>query len=283
MWRTGAQDDRLAPGHAPTAVAARVSLVVLSTALTLSLVSLAFGTAADRPPARAQEATAVQVASMLTADMTAPGEARPHGVPPSYDWAKGPRRRPAAPPAGFSALTAWGQLYRCAGTAFDGDDTIEVRDLETWTLVGTYWTRVQRSSAVGGSAFPESYVGPAVTARVVARTSRATKVRMRAGYNFHFWPGAGRVGFDPRKVRDLAVVVRARRIAHGASAGCFALSMGADYWRTRAASAGGSMDAGIGRFKRVGSSWRAFSMTTASASTLARHPLPIRLPARELR
>jgi hypothetical protein len=29
--------------------------------------------------------------------------------------------------------------------------------------------------------------------------------------------------------------------------------------------------------------WRAFSMTTASASTLARHPLPLRLPERELR
>lgn len=220
---------------------------------------------------------------MLTQDMTAPGEARPHGVPPSYDWAKGPRPRPAAPPAGFGALTAWGQLYRCAGAAFDGNDTIALRGLEAWTLVGTQWVPVQRSSAVDGSAFPETYMGSPVTAHVVARTARGTKVRMRTGYNFHFWPSAGRVGLDPRKVRALAVIVEARRIAHGGSAGCFALSMGADYWRSRTAAAGGSTDAGIGRFKRLGATWRAFSMTSASPATLARHPLPIRLPARELR
>jgi hypothetical protein len=253
---------------------------VFSTALALSITSLAFGTAADRPPVQAQAASAGRVSRMLMQDMTAPGEVLPHGVPTAYDWAKGPRPRPAEPPSGYGAMTGWGQVYRCAESAFDGNDTIELRDMQTWTLVGTHWRRVQRSSAVAGSAFPESFAGSPVAARVVSRTARATGIRMRSGYNFHFWPGP-RAGLDPSKVHAVAVVVSARRIRHGRSAGCFALSMGADYWRSR--TTGGSTDAGIGRFKRLGSSWRAFSMTSASAATLARHPLPIRLPGRELR
>jgi hypothetical protein len=82
------------------------------------------------------------------------------------------------------------------------------------------------------------------------------------------------------------VVVSARQTARRPGAGCLILSVGADYWRSLEAPAAGSsnaVDAGIGRFKRVDSSWRAFSMTTASAATLARHPLPLRLPERELR
>jgi hypothetical protein len=243
---------------------------VLATALTLSLTLSASGSASQ---------------PMLIADMTAPHEVRPHGVPPSYDWAAGPRPRRVPPPADFRAFTGWGQLYRCADTAFDGNDTIELRGLQTWLLVGGRWRRVQRSSALGGSGFAEDYVRPSVAARVVARRPSETKVKLRAGYNFHFWPGAGRVAFDPGKVSDVAVVVRARRIRHGTRAGCFVLSMGADYWRSRTAPGGSAnvSDAGIGRFKRVGPRWRAFSMTTATAATLALHPLPLRLPARELR
>ena len=260
-------------------------LVVLATALTLSITLSAVGTAFQPQPANAARPSAGRVAQMLTADMTTPNEVLPHGVPPSYDWAKGPRPRRAAPPADFSAFTGWGQLYRCAGAAFDSDDTIQMRDLQTWLLVDGRWRRVQRSSALGGSAFAEDYARPPVAARVLARRASGTRVRMRDGYNFHFWPGRGRVAFDPGRVADVAVVVRARRTRHGARAGCFVLSVGADYWRSRTATAGSTnvSDAGIGRFKRVSRRWRAFSMTTASVDTLSRYPLPLSLPARELR
>jgi hypothetical protein len=254
---------------------------VLATALSLSVSLLA----AAAPALGPHDADSDLVTKMLRADMTTPHEARPHGVPPSYDWAAGPRARPVAPPAGFTALTAWGQVYRCAGSAFDADDTIQVRDLQTWLLVGQRWRRVQRADALGGSAFAEDYRRPPVAARVVARGAGGTAVHMVDGYNFHFWPGKGRVTFDPGALRDIAVVARARRIPHGSDAGCFVLSIGADYWRSLGAPGGTSnvSDAGIGRFKRVGRSWRAFSMTTASAATLSNHPLPLRLPARELR
>jgi hypothetical protein len=250
-------------------------VVLLATALTIAIASLAPGTTPDSD----------RVAHMLRTDMTAPHEAIPHGVPPSYDWAARPRPRPVAPPADFRALTGWGQLYRCANAPFDPDDTIELRDLQTWLLVGDRWRQVQRSSALGGSAFAEDYARPPVPARVVARSARGTSVHMVDGYSFHFWPGKGRVAFDPGRVRDVAVIARARRISHGSGVGCFVLSIGADYWRSRTSPGGpGNVtDAGIGRFKLVGRRWRAFGMTTASAKTLAHDPLRVRIPSSEMR
>jgi hypothetical protein len=256
------------------------------TALTLSLVLSAFGGAPapkrEEPPRPRPDV----VANLLRSDMTAPNEVRPHGVPTSYDWAQGPRPRRAAPPRSFRAFTAWGQVYRCADTPFDADATVELRDLVTWELVGGHWRQTQRSSALGGSAFPEDFVGKPAAARLVARSAKATRVRLRRNRNFHFWPQAGRVRFDVRAVRDVAVTVRARRTDRRPSTGCVALSVGGDYWRSLTAPPAGAtnaVDAGIGRFKRVDGSWRAFSMTTASADTLARHPLPLRVAERELR
>jgi hypothetical protein len=107
-------------------------------------------------------------------------------------------------------------------------------------------------------------------------------VRLLRGYNFHFWPREGRAAYDRRAVRAIAVVVRARLTGTRRDAGCAVLSVGGDYWPTRTASSG-AKDAGIGRFKRVRHTWRAFSMTTARARTLDRHPLPLRIRARELR
>jgi hypothetical protein len=219
---------------------------------------------------------------MLRSDMTLPHEARPHGLPTSYDWANGPRPRRGKGPVGFTAFTAWGQLYRCSRSAFDPRETVELRDLQTWLLIGQRWRLAQPPSALGGSAYPENYVGSPTSARVVARDRTRTDVRLLRGYNFHFWPREGRAAYDRRAVRAIAVVVRARLTGTRRDAGCVVLSAGGDYWPTRTASSG-AKDAGIGRFKRVRHSWRAFSMTTASARTLDRHPLPLRIRARELR
>jgi hypothetical protein len=128
-------------------------------------------------------------------------------------------------------------------------------------------------------------MGPPTTAPVVVRNPMRTDVRLLRGYNFHFWPREGRAAYNRRAVSAIAVVARARLTGTRPDAGCAVLSIGGDYWRARtgSASAGNPQDAGIGRFKRVRHTWRAFSMTTASRRTLERHPLALRIPARELR
>jgi hypothetical protein len=274
---TGADPSTTAAVRLPTSFA-----VLLSLALSLALVV----PGALVEPAHDQRRDAMS--GLLRADMTTPHEARPHGVPAYWDWAAQPRLGNVSPPPDFTAFTAWGHLYRCSGTPFDRRMTAVLRDLQTWYLDGATggWKRVQRSSDVGGSAFAEDYRLSPVAARVVARGRDGTSVRMRRGRNFHFWPGAGRVAFDTGSVSAVAVVVRAKLTGGRARRGCLTLGVGGDFWRSTTAPAVGSrnnMDAGIGRFKRVGRRWRAYTMTTASAGTLARHPLPLRLARRELR
>jgi hypothetical protein len=257
---------------------------MLTSLLTAAIIALAMpaGPDGDRSSRPSRQA----VVKMLRSDMTKPHEAQPHGVPTSYDWAKGPRARPTPPPRDWTAFTAWGQLYRCAGAPFDARQAVEVRDLQTWILVGRRWRRVQQSSELGGASFAEDYKRPPVGARVVQRTPEATRVKLREGYNFHFWPAAGRISFSPGKVRAITVVARARLAGRGGTDSCLAMSVSGDYWRSLTAQPEGSKnatDAGIGRFKRIGTRWRAFSMTTASSATLARRPLPLRLPRFETR
>jgi hypothetical protein len=231
------------------------------------------------------DASPKRVTRMLRSDMTRSHEARPHGVPTSYDWANGPRPRRGKGPLGYTAFTAWGQLYRCSRSRFDSRETIELRDLQTWLLIGKRWRLAQPPSMLGGSAYPESYMGSPTSAPVSVRNRMRTDVRLLRGYNFHFWPRDGRIAYNRSAVQAIAVVARARITGTRRDAGCVVLSVGGDYWRTLtgSAAAGRPQDAGVGRFKRVRHTWRAFSMTTATATTLDRRPLPLHIRAPELR
>lgn len=57
------------------------------------------------------------------------GEAQPHGVPSSYDWAKCPSLNHGNDPKYMRAVLPWGQLY----TTIKGDNTayarVQIRNL----------------------------------------------------------------------------------------------------------------------------------------------------------
>jgi hypothetical protein len=256
----------------------------------LLLSGLAMLSVAAAPPvAAADEVTsssAARLTAALDADMTRPHEVRPNGVPHWWSWAQRPFVRPGAVPAGFSGFTGWGQVYRCAGAPHDPDDIIELRDMQTWMRDANGWRRVQFASYLSGSAFREDFSGSAVAANVVSRGTAGTKVRMREGYNFHFWP-APRAAFDPARVASIVVMVRARLIGVGARANCVGVSVGGDYWRSVSVSTVGPGNvnvtgAGVGRMKRVQGAWRVFSMTL-NPSGLPGDAPPLSPVASELR
>ena len=201
-------------------------------------------------------------------------------MPSYWDWARTPFVSPPAP-AGYSAFTAWGQLYRCASAPHDPDDVIEIQGLQTWELDRSGWHQYQAGSELTGVAFPEDYTRAQVAADVVARRGNWLKVRLTDGYNFHFWPTA-RAPFGP-SVQTVVVLVRARLIAYGARANCVGLSAGGDYWQTLTAPYPSVTGAAVGRFKRVEGGWRVFSMTVHRQAASASYPLPYPSAARELR
>ena len=111
------------------------------------------------------------VTDTLRSDMTTAHEARPHGVPEYWDWAKKPRIGRREAPTGWTAFTAWVR-YRCAGSPYDRRRTVQVRDLQAWFLVGDHWKLAQRPSALEGLVFAEDYARPAVSGRVVGELPR---------------------------------------------------------------------------------------------------------------
>ena len=223
------------------------------------------------------EASKPTLGHLLRLDMTKRGEARPHGVPLSYDWSRRPRVKHKAPPSGFRAATAWGHLYRCSRSR-PTRSAVELRGLQLWALVrgDRKWRRLQYASDLGGRSFPEDYKGSSTAPDLVARNLWGTTVRLLPGYNFHFWPSPRAV--LPANVTAVTTIVRAR-FATGRSPkhACVALAAGSDYWRTPAVRSGGPAnvtDAAIGRFKRIGARWRLFTATTASRRELRKSPLP---------
>jgi hypothetical protein len=259
-------------------------------ALGLVLATLAMVVRADdeRPPMMTVSAKPTSVQQLLLADMSGGSEALPHGVPRTYDWATHPRVKPITVARSFRAFTGWGQLYRCAQSTRPPVRAVEFRGMESWAFLKSShrWTLLQRSSELSGASYPEDFKGRTTSAIVVRRNDRRTTVRLRSGYNFHFWPSGSRAALRAADTMAVAVVARARFVPGvDRTPPCAVLSMGGDFWRTGSVGvgAGNTADAGIGRFKRVGARWRAYTMTSASRALLDRYPLPVRLAVGEAR
>jgi len=269
------------------------SSLMLPALATVALVSAVAAVSGPLTPT-AHESSAGSAARassrLLTQDMSRPSETLPHGVPTSIDWAVHPRVGHRASAQGFTAFTPWGQLYGCVTPSAATPPPVELRDLQTWTLSGGHWKLRQRSSALRGGAYRETYAGNVAGPPDVLRSdTRATVVQLTKGFNYHFWPGGSRLPVAAQEADAVAVAVRARfsPSARVGASSCAVLSVGGDYWRSPTAPFAGpgknNVDAGIGRFKRIDRRWRLFTMTTASAGTLRRHPLPLSVGASELR
>jgi hypothetical protein len=262
-------------------------LVVATSAIVLGALAIVRADV-GQPQSTTVSVRATSVGQLLAADMSGASEALPHGVPRTYDWAARPRVKPISLARSFRAFTGWGQLYRCAQSARPPGRAVELKGMESWAFSKSArrWRLLQRSSELSGASYPEDFKGPTGFAVVVRRDATGTAVRLRTGYNFHFWPSGPRAALRVADTLGVAVLVRARFVPGAdASPPCAVLSVGGDFWRTGSVGVGpgNTADAGIGRFKRVGPRWRAYTMTSASRALLHRHPLPARLAAGEAR
>jgi hypothetical protein len=222
--------------------------------------------------------SSVGLTQLLHDDMRLRSEQRPHGT--HADWAAHPRLRAGTNPRAYTAFTAWGQLYECASGNPQPGARVELRDIEGWirSKATGAWVRVQRSVGTGGGAYREDFANnDSHNADAKTLQSGSTSAAAGGGFNYHFWPTDGRVSINPGDVAAVVTTVRAR-LAPGTyssrgRAPCYVASMGADYWREKAAAAAAfttNKDVGIGRFKRVDSKWRLFTMSTP----VSNGPLP---------
>jgi hypothetical protein len=219
-------------------------------------------------------------------DMVLPHEGKPSGVPPSYDWALKPRVGMGNDPANFTAFIAWGQLYEAVEKNPASNTRVEIRNIKAYYLhkKDKKWYLLQQSTKVEGAFYTEDFVDN-INKPSDARSESSGGISVTAGkgYNYHFW-SPFRSTIVKENIGGIFTTVQARLILNDNSkpddraSAKYLLGMGADYWakldsqwdyfKTNG-------DVGIGRFKYVRSEWRAFNMSTLSATELRNNPPPL--------
>lgn len=235
--------------------------------------------------------------AMVISDMHEPSEEPPHGVATVWTSRSG-RSYPTyavkprlaygnKPPAKFTAIQGWGQVFAAASGSAAEHTLIQVRDFRTYIFdkQTRRWSLLQQSGDVRGRAFAEDFhSAPPVAADIRSSSDDGTTVGMIPGRNFHFWPSSGRKPFDRNRLGALFVRAQARLAGDGSgtedsASANYVMSVGADYWTQANAAYKGDRisngDAGIGRFKKLTDCWRTFTMTTAPAALLKQYPPPL--------
>jgi hypothetical protein len=243
---------------------------------------------AGKNAAHSQRAEKINSLQTVIDDMRLPHEGRPHGVPESYDWVRGPTMgRGNHPPATWHAMTAWGQLYEDAKGNPARNTRVEIRRMRTYVLSKRdgKWRRVQSSEGVTGAAYREDFAED-INKGTDVRHEPDGGISLTAGggYNFHFWPSDGRATIDPRDIGGVFVTVEARLVVgdpkkpDDRASARYLVSVGADYWVNRSARWDHfkTNDAvGLGRFKYVTKEWQACNFTTLGAKQLRQNPPPL--------
>lgn len=224
---------------------------------------------------------------VILQDMSQPHQSRPHGVPLSYDWARGPRLGLGNHPGRFRALIAWGQLYEAAEGNPATNTRVQIRNLTAYRLDrdSGQWVLLQHSPIVAGFLYREDFSGgnQSRPAHLRREPSGGISVKAGGGYTFHFWSQTGRVPITPEQVGGILVTCQARlavdnqAIADDRDRARYVMNVGGDYWLNETAEWDHfttNADIGMGRFKYVTSAWQSFNMTTLSPAQLRRHPPP---------
>lgn len=227
--------------------------------------------------------------AVLSGAMRWPHEARPHGLGDNVDWARHPRiGMGPTMPAGWNAMTAWGQIYLAVEGSPAKNVRVQIRDMNAFLLRTRdhAWITVQTSDVVEGGAYREDFAGDVnVKPDLRPEPDGGISIKLLPGYNFHFWPKTGRVVVDPKEIGGFVVTFRARLILDNPvgpddrDQARIVGSAGGDYWKSR--EAGWDQwktngDFAIGQFRLVRRDWRLFAAHTFSDADpgVAEHPAP---------
>lgn len=221
----------------------------------------------------------------IIGDMKLPHEGLPHGVPASYNWQAKPRPGAVEPPAGWTAAIAWGQVYEWSGGNSATNTRIQIKDLALYYLSkkDNKWHLLQSSVRVSGANYREDFVDDInKPADIRVESDGSISTTCGGGYNFHFWPSAGRSKFPVNEVAGCFVTVKARLVVGDKTKpddrdkAKYLMSVGGDWWQSLTAQWDNfktNADMGIGRFRFITNEWKSFNMYSVPADTI-RNNLP---------
>jgi hypothetical protein len=218
-------------------------------------------------------------------DMIGANEAFPHGVPASWGWAIGPVMNMGNNANGAKAITSWGIVYVAAQGNPALNTRVNIRNVRLYCLQKSTgkWLVLQSTDTPDGSAYPEDFRGPEVTADVRTESDGTISVTAGKGLNFHFYP-SNRGSISSNDIGGVVTIFDARLIVGNPAlpddrnSALYLASAGADYYPSVSGPGiENNPSVGNGKLKYVKSDWRSFAMTTMTLTQLENNPPPVNL------
>lgn len=218
---------------------------------------------------------AISISDIIAQNTLGMSEGYPLGVPQSYSWYKGWNDDGIpAPPASFTAVEGWGQVYQQVGAAAytSANAAVEVANAKTYVRLKATgeWVLVQdqKQTQIAGGHFVTDFSGNAgYTMKVNTQAGgSASFLAPPSGYNDHFWYGA-RGTYAPGSIDAVYVQMDMRVSDPNLN---LVASVGVDWWRN--ASAPYLQDhsnnplAGISNWSKLSTEWTTlgyYSLSTA--------------------
>jgi hypothetical protein len=227
---------------------------------------------------------------LVVSDMQGSHEGTLSGVPLSVGWAEKPRVGMGNEmPDGWSAMTAWGQIYRDADGNPSVNSRVAIRNIRSFVLRVSdgQWHELQRSTGVDGAAYVEDFSGDQnIPPDARTEPDGSTAVKLTEGYNYHFWPAwpSGRVTLDGSDIAGLYVAFDARLVVDdpdGPDDRAVARilgGVGGDFWESLSAKWDNWTTNGdfvIGKMKYVEAVWKTFNAHTLKEDQIRANPPPL--------
>ncbi|KIZ44294.1 hypothetical protein, partial [Rhodopseudomonas palustris] len=205
----------------------------------------------------------------------------PVGVPASYSWYTGAVSDSDIPPADFSSVGGWGQIYPEQGSSYSNPNaTVEVANAQTWVHLSTtnQWVLVQSQAndPLEGGHFVADFAGNAGIGMEVTQGAdgTATMEVPPLGYNDHFWH-VGRGQFAPGTVDGVYVQMDMKISDPNVKA---VANIGADWWRTPTADYvdgfGNNPGAGMSNWVELTGDYQTLAFYSGTAAEFRADPPP---------
>ncbi|MDF0578230.1 Ig-like domain-containing protein [Bradyrhizobium yuanmingense] len=216
----------------------------------------------------------ISLAELIKQNTLGQSEGYPAGVPHSWNWYKGWNPDGLlTPPADFTAVEGWGQVYTEEGAPASPNANVELANAKTYVHIKETgeWLLVQDQSKLGiaGGHFVPNFNGNSGYPMTVTRlpSGAVSFDAPPAGYNDHFWQGA-RGTYTAGTVDGVYVQMDMRTTDPNAK---LVGMVGVDWWRNASApyldDHSANPAVGVSNWVELSTQWKTigyYSMSTAA-------------------
>lgn len=227
------------------------------------------GTTTSAPPPSTTPNQLTSTLGTARAQQSLNHVATPLGVPTGYSWQQhGNSQSGANVPAGYTAMTGWGQVFQAAGSP-NNTPQLLLRNYKVYVLTkSNQLIALQQPTVIQGAQFLPDYSGNSSTPANIVNNAGIMSVNLQPDKAFQFWPN-GRVDISQYigNIKGWVCAIEAQ-LAAGSSNTNYILGLGADYWQSLTAPYPNNQGIGQGQMRYLTTTWTPYVFTSETDSTL---------------